>query len=255
MKLGTIVSGVSIAALIVALALISNALITSGNQPVIQSSIEEQESNLSYTKTALTVVGYGLVRYTPDSLSVSFTMIGQGASAEEALTRCSEKTVAVINLLKTLGISEEDMKTSYINVYPVYDWEAKPPRIIGYEAQYSLSVVVRETLMAGKVIDNAVKAGADRIDGIAFTLSSGKENELKMEAIKAAVEDARAKASIIAKTLGLKILSIESISLSSIDVLTPIPLYREQVATATIPVLPSQGEITATVTIVFNLET
>jgi len=246
-------SGVSIAALIVALALISNALMTLSNQPVIQSSIEEQESNLSYTKTTLTVVGYGLVRYAPDSLSVSFTMIGQGAYAEEALTRCSEKTVAVINLLKSLGISEEDMKTSYINAYPVYDWEAKPPTIIGYEAAYSLSVVVRETPMAGKVIDNAVKAGADRIDGIVFTLSSGKENELKMEAIKVAVEDARTKASIIAKTLGLKILNIESISLSSIEVPTPIPLYREKVATAGIPILPSQGEITATVTAVYIL--
>jgi len=253
MKLGTIVSGVSIAALIVALALMSNALITSGNQLIIQSSTEEQESNLSYTKTTLTVVGYGLVRYNPDSLSVSFTMVGQGASAEEALTRCSEKTVAVINLLKSLGISEEEMKTSYINVYPVYDWEAKPPRIIGYEAEYSLSVVVREIQMAGKVIDNAVKAGADRINGVIFTLSSGKEDELKMEAIKAAVEDARTKASIIAKTLGLKILSIESISLSSIDVPIPIPLYREQVATTTIPILPSQGEITATVTLVYIL--
>ncbi|MCL7396903.1 MAG: SIMPL domain-containing protein [Thaumarchaeota archaeon] len=252
MKLRTIVSGVSIAALIVALALMSNVLITSSNQPIIQSSIKE-ESNLSYTKTTLTVVGYGLVRYNPDSLSVSFTMVGQGTSAEEALTRCSEKTVAVINLLKSLGISEEDMKTSYINVYPVYDWEAKPPRIIGYQAEYSLSVVVRDIQMAGKVIDNAVKAGADRINGVTFTLSSGKEDELKMEAIKAAVEDARAKANIIAKTLGLKILSIESISLSSIEVPTPIPLYREQVATATIPILPSQGEITATVTLVYIL--
>ncbi|MCL7403989.1 MAG: SIMPL domain-containing protein [Thaumarchaeota archaeon] len=252
MKLRTIVSGVSIAALIVALALMSNVLITSSNQPIIQSSIKE-ESNLSYTKTTLTVVGYGLVRYNPDSLSVSFTMVGQGTSAEEALTRCSEKTVAVINLLKSLGISEEDMKTSYINVYPVYDWEAKPPRIIGYQAEYSLSVVVRDIQMAGKVIDNVVKAGADRINGVTFTLSSGKEDELKMEAIKAAVEDARAKANIIAKTLGLKILSIESISLSSIEVPTPIPLYREQVATATIPILPSQGEITATVTLVYIL--
>jgi len=252
MKLRTIVSGVSIAALIVALALMSNVLITSSNQPIIQSSIKE-ESNLSYTKTTLTVVGYGLVRYNPDSLSVSFTMVGQGTSAEEALTRCSEKTVAVINLLKSLGISEEDMKTSYINVYPVYDWEAKPPRIIGYQAEYSLSVVVRDIQMASKVIDNAVKAGADRINGVTFTLSSGKKDELKMEAIKAAVEDARAKANIIAKTLGLKILSIESISLSSTEVPTPIPLYREQVATATIPILPSQGEITATVTLVYIL--
>jgi len=252
MKLRTIVSGVSIAALIVALALMSNVLITSSNQPIIQSSIKE-ESNLSYTKTTLTVVGYGLVRYNPDSLSVSFTMVGQGTSAEEALTRCSEKTVAVINLLKSLGISEEDMKTSYINVYPVYDWEAKPPRIIGYQAEYSLSVVVRDIQMASKVIDNAVKAGADRINGVTFTLSSGKKDELKMEAIKAAVEDARAKANIIAKTLGLKILSIESISLFSTEVPMPIPLYREQVATATIPILPSQGEITATVTLVYIL--
>ncbi|MEM2652914.1 MAG: SIMPL domain-containing protein [Nitrososphaerota archaeon] len=245
----TAISGVSIAALIIALALLSNALITSGVQPSIK---EQENSQPSPSKqTTLTIVGYGSVKYVPDIVSLGFTMIGQGTSAEEALTECNEKTVSIINVLKSLGISEEDMKTNYVNVYPVYDWEAKPPKIIGYEAQYSLSVVVREILTAGKVIDSVVKAGADRLDGVMFILSAEKEKELKIEAIKLAVEDAAAKANVVAKTLGLKILSIDSVALSSVELPTPVPIYKE--ALASVPILPSQGEITATVTIVYTL--
>lgn len=252
MKLRFIVSGASIAALIVTIALLSNVLIASGNQPAIRPSVNEKEDNL-IGKTALTVVGYGSVKYFPDVIRLSFSMIGQGSSADEALTMCSDKTIAVVNLLKSLGISEGDMETSYVNVYPVYDWEAKPPKIIGYEAQYSLGVTVRDLSTAGKVIDNAIKAGADKLDGVTFSLSEGKEDELKMEAIKIAVRDAGAKANIVAEALGLKILSIESISLSSVEVPTPIPLYKEQILQANLPILPSRGEVTATVTIVYVL--
>lgn len=250
MKMRTIVSGVSIAALVIALALLSNALITSGVQPTVK---EQENTPTPSTETTLTVVGYGSIKYVPDIVSLSFTMIGQGASAEEALTKCSEKTTLVINVLKSLGISEEDMKTSYVNVYPIYDWESKPPRIIGYEAQYSLAVMVREISTAGKVIDSVVKAGADRLDGVSFILSAGKESELKMEAIKLAVEDAGAKAGIVAKTLGLKISRIESVSLSSVEIPMPVPVYREAISSASVPILPSQGEVTATVTIVYVL--
>lgn len=249
-----IVSGVSIAALLVALALLSNALITSGNQPTLQENMTRLENTSPTAKTTLTVIGYGSVKFSPDIVSLSFTMISQDISAEKALTKCSEKTTAVINLLKSLGISEEDMKTGYVNVYPLYDWEAKPPKIIGYEAQYNLGVTVRDISLAGKAIDEAIKAGADRLDGITFTSSSGKQDELKLEAIKAAVQDAREKAETIAKTLGLKIVNIESISLSSIETPVPIPLYKGE-AMSTVPILPSQGEVTATVTIVYSLET
>lgn len=253
MKLRAIVSGVSIAALFIALALLTNTLITFGTQPSVKE--KEQENNLTPSwKTTLNVVGYGSVKYLPDMVSLDFTMIGQGTSAEEALTRCSEKTTSVINILKSLGVSEEDLRTEYINVYPLYDWEAKPPKIIGYEAQYSLNVIIRDMLSAGKMIDSVVRAGVDRLDGVTFVLSPEKESELKMEAIRLAVEDAGSKASMIAKTLGLKILSIESVTLSSIWIPTPIPIFKEQISPASVPILPGQGEITATVNIVYTLE-
>lgn len=249
MKLRSVVFAASTAALIVALALLSNALITSGSQATTTQTGEDSSS-----KTTLTIIGYGSIRYSPDMFDITLIMIGQDESAQEAFAECNQKVTAVIDALKSLGITEEYMETRYVYLNPLYDWEQKPPRIIGYEAQYVLGVKIRDADKVGRAIDEAVRAGADRLDGIVYTLSPGKTNELKNNAIKAAIEDAKTKASLIAETLGLEVIGIESVGISEF-IPTPPIVYRYDTAVAqpSIPIIPGEGEVTATVTIVFRL--
>ncbi|MCX8192328.1 MAG: SIMPL domain-containing protein [Nitrososphaeria archaeon] len=248
MKLRSAVFGASTVALIIALALLSNALITSVNQATATQTNEKD-----FSKTTLTIVGYGSVKYAPDLFDITLTMIGRGETAHEALTNCNSKVAAVIDALKSLGISERDMETKYVNLYPMYDWELKPPKILGYEAYYTLGVKVRDAEKLGRVIDESVKAGTDRLDGLAYTLSSEKIANLKMNAIKAAVEDAKTKASIIAETLGLKVIGIESVDMSDVDYSPPIVYKNVAVGESTTPIIPGEGELKVTVRILFNL--
>ncbi|RLG09033.1 MAG: hypothetical protein DRN68_02635 [Thaumarchaeota archaeon] len=205
--------------------------------------------------TTLSIIGIGQVYYTPDEAIVTFRALGQGATAEEALSISASKASAIIDSLKDLGIEDEDIKTSGINVFPRYDFNVKPPKIVGYEATYTIIVRIRKIDLVGKAIDAAFSAGADGMYGVQFTLSSEEKTQLTQEAIKAAVEDAEEKAKIIADSLGMKIVGIKSVNLSSQPII-PIPRYEtafKGVAAENIPIEPGSATISASVSIVYLL--
>lgn len=254
MKKVKLVFGASTVVLIIALALLANALITSAFQTQSQYTVTvTTTAEVEERGTLLTVTGYGSVTYSPDQATVSFNIIGSGETAEEAMAECGSKAETVIDALRALGISDEDMATTQISLSPRYDWNYKPPKIVGYEASYTLRVKVRELEKLGKVIDAAVEAGADSIWGISFTLSPNELNELRFEAIKAAVDDAKTKAEAAAEALGMTIVGVKSINLS--PSLTPFREYKTVVAEvgAAPPIIPGEGEVTATVSITYLL--
>lgn len=249
MKRGRVVFGASTAVLLAALALLANALITTASPPLVQEDTKTGEEGLP-----LSVMGYGSVSYSPDKAQVVFNILGDGETAEEALGECSAKTRAVIEALKALGIPEDDMATTRISLNPIYDWDYKPPKIVGYEASYTLRVEVKELEKLGNVIDAAVKAGADSLWGLSFTVSDETLKELRLKAIEAAVDDARDKAEAVASALGMKIVGIEAVNLAP----QPQPIFREYYkAEATLepapPIIPGEGELTATVFITYIL--
>lgn len=204
--------------------------------------------------TTLTVSGYGEVSYSPDEAVVVFVTLGYGEAAEEALDRCAEKASKIISAIEELGISRDDFKTLSIKVSPRYDWEQKPPKLIDYEASYSLMVRVRDITLVGKVIDAAFSAGADKLYGLQFTISEHKKSELLNEAIKAAVSDAMRKAEAASSSLGLKVLRVESISISAQQ--APPIIVREVKAAAEyaeVPIAPGEGKLSASVGLTITL--
>ena len=229
--------------------LISNSIFAENTSMTSTSQTQTEEF------TTLSIVGVGQVYYTPDEAVVTFRALGQGATAEEALSVSASKASAIIDSLKNLGIADEDIKTSGINVSPRYDFDVKPPKIVGYEATYTIVVRIRDIDLVGKAIDAAFSAGADGMYGVQFTISDEKKAELTQQAIKTAVEDADEKAKIIAESLGMKIVGIKSVSLSSQPII-PIPraeLVFKGVEAEAIPIEPGKATISASVSIVYLL--
>ena len=200
--------------------------------------------------TRVSVSGYAELSYAPDMAVASFVALGYGETAAEALDECASKMDAIISAIEALGISRGDMETSGINVRPRYDWEQKPPRIIDYEASYTLRVKVSRIDLVGKVIDAAFSAGADGMHGLYFTLSEDKKAELYSRAIQLAVENAMMKAETIASTLGLRILRVESVSLAAQQ---PAPIIVRELSVyegkAEVPIMPGEGKLSASVTL------
>ncbi|MCC6024147.1 MAG: SIMPL domain-containing protein [Thaumarchaeota archaeon] len=216
------------------------------------NNVENNDGAKPQNYTTLMISGYGRVSYVPDRVTVVFVALGYGKNAADALSECSSKMSRIFSALESLGISRDSMRTSGINVNPRYDWEQKPPKLIDYEASYNLMVEISDISLAGKVIDAAFAAGADGMYGLQFTLSKERESELVNQAIKAAINDAVKKAEVAASQLGLKIVKIESISISHQQTPPPI-IVRSTAETAMVPIVPGEGEITASVSLTISL--
>jgi uncharacterized protein len=78
----------------------------------------------------------------------------------------------------------------------------------GYEINQMVEVKVRKTEDAGKLLSGIGSQGVTNVSGLSFTVDN--EEGIKAEAREAAINDAKAKADVLAKQLGVKIVRIVS---------------------------------------------
>lgn len=212
--------------------------------------------------TLLTVTAQGSSTRTPDVASYSAGVTTQGATASEALTANSAQMKRVIAALKQAGIADRDIQTSNLNLNPVYsqpkrlpdgNFEDGPQRIVGYQATNSVSVRQRKIEEMGKVVDALVKAGANQVNGPNFMLD--QPDAAMNEARTAAMKEARSRADLYARSAGLRVVRIVSISENSGYAPRPQMFVRKEAmdASSAPPVAAGELEMSADVTVQFEL--
>lgn len=212
--------------------------------------------------TMLTVTAQGSSTREPDLASYSAGVTSQGATASEALSANSAQMSKVIAALKRAGIADKDVQTSNLSVSPVYaqpkrlpdgNYEDGPQKIVGYQANNTVSVRQRKLADMGKVIDALVTAGANQVNGPNFELSQPEAamDEARVEAMKSA----RARADLYARAAGLRVARIVSISESSGYSPQPVMFMRKAAAdmAAAPPVAAGELEMNVNVTVQFEL--
>lgn len=203
----------------------------------------------------ISVSGVGRVKAEPDVATVSVGVTKQGEDAGDASQQAAAAMESVIAALLELGIAEEDIQTTSLNLNPTYDWDDNPPNIVGWEASNMVNVTVRDVEQVGDVVDAATKAGATNMNGISFRVEDPTSAEAA--ARTAAVEDARAKADQLADAAGVSIIAVQSISESGGQAPEPVFFAREEAAfdtaAASTPVLPGQVELSISVFIEYEI--
>src|SRR5262249_60017675 len=131
----------------------------------------------------------------PDHATISIGVVREADTAREALARNSATMVKVIDGLKALGISAQDIRTTAVNVEPRYrNAKEQAPSIVGYQVVNQVRITARELKRLGEVLDQVVVLGVNQISGITFEVS--KAEELKDEARKAAMANALRRAAV-----------------------------------------------------------
>lgn len=201
----------------------------------------------------LSVTGQGEARIAPDMATVQLGVTTRAAGAAEAMKQNSDQQRAVIAALTGAGIAERDIQTTGLGLNPVIDYsQDRAPSVTGYEASNNVSVRVAEIARLGEVLDAIVTAGANQINGINFTREDGADAE--DEARRAAVEDARHKAEVLAEAAGLTlgpVLVLRDAQVSE----GPRPMMRAAMAAekADMPVQAGEVAMTAQVEMDFAL--
>ena len=91
--------------------------------------------------------------------------------------------------------------------------------LTGYEASNTITVIIDNLNLVGKVIDTALSHGANNVNSLSFGLRDKKA--LQNEALRLATRDARTKAEIVASELGKVILGVKSVSINSSSISSP----------------------------------
>ena len=190
----------------------------------------------------------------PDTASLSIGVVVQLPTAKEASEENAVLMSAVISELKALGLQEKDIKTSYISVRPVYNYE-NARTIEAYSASNEVQVTTKVLGNLSDIIDRSATAGANQIGGISFSVSDEKQKELRDELLQEAVEDASSKASKLAEELNVKIIGVKTSSISENG--GPQPFYAQmamadqEVAT---PIQPGETTVSLSVQVTYIVE-
>lgn len=200
----------------------------------------------------VTVTGEATVEATPDSATISLGVTTDGTTAAEAMAANSAAVQAVIDRLKLAGIEDRDLQTSNLSLNPNwvgYD-SGQTPTISGYIASNMLSVRVRALDSLGAVLDAVITDGANTLNGLTFEVAQPRP--VLDLARQQAVEDAKARATLLAEATGGKLGKVISVT-ENAGYGAPVPMFRSDAAQASVPVAGGQVGLMASVTVTYEI--
>lgn len=142
----------------------------------------------------LTVTGRGVESIPTTLTQVRLGVEVQGKTAAEVQQEVARRSSEVIELLKSRNV--EKLETTGISLNPVYSYDNNVQRLTGYAGSNIVSFRL-DTPNAGSLLDEAVKAGATRIDGISFVATDSAIAVAQKQALREAIEEANQQADAV----------------------------------------------------------
>lgn len=204
---------------------------------------------------SISVSGSATVEAAPDLAVVQVAVEREARTADRARGDAATAVEEMRQALRDAGISDENVTTESFNVFAQYDYRDGERTPDGYRAVHAFRIEVAPD-RAGEVIDVAVGNGADRVSGVAFTLSDEKRAELRQEALTLAVENARTDAETMAAAAGVSVGPVQSLSTSnSAGPVYPFEDVRaEDTSGGQTVIEPGDVSVTASVSVVYGIE-
>lgn len=183
-------------------------------------------------QATISVSGDGEVYKTPDLAVMSFSVVSEAKTVAEAMEDNTKKMNAITDVMKSMGVAENDLQTTNFSINPRYDYvRATAPvpadgaeiavdeeyyypsgkrTLSGYDVNQTMTIKVRQENMGkiGQIIQEATASGANQVGSLQFTLDD--PDAAQAEARELAIVEAKEKAEILAKQLKVKLVRIIS---------------------------------------------
>ncbi len=223
----------------------------------LPSIAKADKSENAKPERTLTVNGQAEVMATPDRARINLGAEAQENEASEATASVNSIMNRALAKIKKLGIKDDAIQTTQINLYPVYanrkPGDTNPPLVIAYRATNTVQVTVDDLSLIGKVFDAANEAGANKQNGVSFELKD--DTVAKAQALRKAAAEARTKAQALAGALDVRLVEISSVNEGGVNVVYPrayngAMMMRAEASDST-PVQSGQLTIQANVSLVY----
>ncbi|MBD2741358.1 SIMPL domain-containing protein [Coleofasciculus sp. FACHB-1120] len=200
----------------------------------------------------ITVTGRG-----EESIATTLTLVRlgvevQGKVAADVQQEAARRSTAVVELLKSRNV--EKLQTTGISLNPTYSYENNVQRLTGYTATNIVSFRVNNQT-AGTLLDEAVKAGATRIEGISFIAADSAIATAQKQALREATQDAQEQADAVLSALNLTRREVVNIQVNGASATPPPPMpladmaLRSGKVEASTPVIGGEQQVEASVTL------
>lgn len=199
--------------------------------PAVASAQEVAAVAPSINGTRLDISATGMVTRVPDLAIISAGVVTRSPTASGAIADNATRMERVRAALRKAGIEDRDIQTSSINLSPDYRYQdGQPPVLTGYQASNNVSVKFRDIRNSGKILDALVAQGANQINGPSLTID--KPEAAYDEARGKALAVGRARAELYARSLGMRVVRLLSVSESGGYSPAPMPYQRDMAMAA-----------------------
>src|SRR3954453_20154146 len=208
-------------------ALIAALMLGTTILPASAGAQPAQSISQSIAGTRLDISATGEVSRIPDVAVISAGVVTRSTTASGAIQDAASRMDRVRSALRRAGIDDRDIQTSNISLNPEYRYiDNQAPQLTGYTASNQLSVRFRDIRNTGKVLDALVAEGANQLNGPNLVVD--KPEAALDEARAKAVSAGRARADLYARSLGMRVVRVVSISESGgYAVPPPMPVMME----------------------------
>jgi uncharacterized protein YggE len=224
-----------------------------------QAQTATQPPRDAATPETVSVTGTGHATLVPDRFTFTVGVQTQAPTVEEAVNANNAKIAAAVAALKKAGATDAEVRTAGFSIYPQQDYsQGQMPRLLGYQVSNSVTVTKKQIGEAGRLLQVAIAAGVNTAGGIQFEVSDPTRG--RDQGLKAAFDDARAKAALLAsaagRTLGRAIAITEGTGAG--EVVRPMMargavMAQAKMEVSDVPVESGTQELTFTISAVFEM--
>lgn len=173
---------------------------------VVRDFPEKRQMNFS---------GEGKIAVKPDIAVFQTSVITTAKKVKDAQNENSERSNAVLAFLKGEGVAEKDLKTLNYNITPQYQYFdtppcqaipcplRRPPEVVSYEVRHTIEIKVRDFSKTDDLLDGVIARGANEVTSVNFDIDD--KDKVRADARKYAIDNAKEKATTLAKDLGINL--------------------------------------------------
>jgi uncharacterized protein YggE len=159
----------------------------------------------------------------------------------------------ILDRIRSAGIPPDAIRTIGYDVQ--YEWEFVNNKRVGrgYVARNTVEIRIDAIDRVGEMLEMAAGSGATNLGGVRFDLKN--RAQLERDALRQAVEAARAKAQAVAAGAGRTVDRIVRIEEQGASAPEPRPMFRTAAAAATADTMPpiASGEIEIRASVVLTV--
>ncbi|HYL00177.1 MAG TPA: SIMPL domain-containing protein [Steroidobacteraceae bacterium] len=171
------------------------------------------------TLSSIRVTGDARISARPDRVQIDLGVQTQAPLSADAASANARQLDAVLAAVRKAAGSAAQLRTVSYSLTPVYQYRSGAassggePTVTGYTALNVVQVMLDDLARIGDVIDAATRAGANRVQGIQWTLRD--QDTVRAQALREAATRAHAEAEVLAQALNLRILRVLTVEESS----------------------------------------